>query len=187
MFAIMLLLIPAFKYNDGKQISERELTTIIGLVVSQKPTVTSINRHPCISIHATAVQRILLINFEELKAAAEDDILASIKEGDSISIKIFHTDTSGFHATDFLSQYQKIYGLNKNGTEYISLTRRNTIAKKEATASVYASMVAAALCVLLALFVYKPKTAKQAYGQLRIDPIILVGICWVLLALIVFR
>ena len=125
-FIICLIAIPIFYYYDNKQISQADLLEVDNLIISQSPDFIG-GRRPRINIHLTNTDRTLVVNLEELNCVNKDEILNSFKTNDTISIKIFSSDTADFYKTGLISKFQKTYGLKKNGQEFIELSCRNLI------------------------------------------------------------
>ena len=184
-FVMSLITIPVFIYFDNRQISEDELETIQHLTLSQDSYYTG-GRRSSIKINLTNTERTLVINLEELNCLRHTDIIDNFKKGDTISIKIFSSDKTAFYNPSFISRFQKIYGLNKNGKEFIQLSCRNLVSTMKTKAATYASISSSILSLFLAIFIFKPRTRQRAIGQIRIDPILMVCICW-LLVFAIFR
>jgi hypothetical protein len=184
-FVISLITIPIFYYYDNRQISETELLTIGNLTLSQNPDYTD-GKRPRINIYLTNTSRTLVVNLEELGCVDKDEILNTLKTRDTISIKIFESDKADFYETGFLSKFQKIYGLKKNGNEYIKVSCRNLISTKRTNGAMFASVISAILSLFLVIFVYRKKTSKPTNVLMNIDPITIVCLCW-FLALLIYR
>jgi hypothetical protein len=184
-FVISLITIPVFYYYDNRQISETELLTIDNLTLSKNPDYTG-GKRPRINIYLTSTNRTLVVNVEELGCVDKDEIINTLKTSDTISIKIFKSDKADFYETGFLSKFQKIYGLNKDGNEYIKVSCRNLISTKRTNGAMFASQASAILSLFLIVFVYRKKTNKPTNKFMNIDPITLVCLCW-FLALLIYR
>ena len=184
-FVISLITIPVFYYYDNRQISEAELLTIDNLTLSQNPDYTG-GKRPRINIYLTNTNRKPVVNFEELACVDKDEILNTLKTRDRISIKIFKSDKADFYETDFFSTFQKIYGLNKDGNEYIKVRCRNLISTKRTNRAMFASEASAILSLFLIVFVYRKKNNKPTNKFTSIDPITTVCLCW-FLALLIYR
>jgi hypothetical protein len=184
MFVILLITIPAVYYFDNKQVSENELVKIDNLTLSRQPDYSR-GKNPRINIYLTNTERILVVNLEELHCVNKDEILSDFKEGDIVSIKVFTDDTTEFYETGIISRFQKIYGLEKNGKEYIQLSCRNSDSARRTNSVIYASSAAAFLSFVLALFFYKP-SSKESGWLAKIDPLLIVGLFW-FIVMIIFR
>ena len=184
-FVISIITIPIFIYFDNRQISEDELETIQNLTLSQDSYYTG-GRRSSIKINLTNTERTLVINLEELVCVQYKDIIDNFKKGDTVSIKIFRSNKRDFYNPSFISRFQKIYGLNKSGKEFIQLSCRNSVSIKKTKAATYASISSCILSLFFGIFIFKPKTRQQAIGQIKIDPILIICICW-LLVLAIFR
>ena len=126
-----------------------------------------------------------MINLEELECVNKKEIVDNFKKGNSIDIRIPNSDVAGFYNPSSISRYQKIYGLSKDGKEYIKLSCRNSVSTKKTNAAIWASISTAILSMFLALFVFKPRIKQRARDRLEIDPIFLICICWLVVMLIV--
>ena len=182
-FAISLITIPIFYYYDNRQISEADLLVIDNLTLSQNPDYTG-GKRTRININLTNTDRTLVVNLEELNCVSKDDILSSFKRGDTISIKLFSSDTAEFYKTGLISKFQKIYGLKKGGQEYIELSCRNSVSSKKTIAAIYASLATAILSLILAATAFRPKTKYEKKGIIRNDPITIICFFWFIVMLI---
>ena len=182
-FAISLITIPIFYYYDNRQISEADLLVIDNLTLSQNPDYTS-GKRPRININLTNTDRTLVVNLEELNCVRKEDILSSFKMGDTISIKLFSSDTAEFYKTGLISKFQKIYGLKKGGQEYIELSCRNSVSSKKTMTAIYASLATAILSFMLAVIAFRPKTKHEKKGIIYNDPITVICFCWFIVLLI---
>ena len=188
-FVICLITIPVFFYYDNRQISEDNLFKIDNLTLAQNPNFTE-GKRPRININLTNTKRTLVVNLEELTCVNKDEILNNFKTTDTISIKIFSSDKADFYKVSAISKFQKIYGLNKHGRQFIELSCRNLVSTKKTIAAIYASGVTAILSFILAVFVFIPKAKFATKGIIYSDPITVISFCWFLimiLALLILR
>ena len=183
-FVICLITIPVFYYFDNKQISESDLFKIDNLTLTQNPDYIG-GKRPRININVTNSDRTLVVNLEELNCVNKDEILKNFKTSDTISIKIFSTDKADFYKTGFISKFQKIYGLKKDGREFIELSCRNLVSTKKTIAAIYASGTTAILSFLLAAFVFRPKAKFEKKGTIYKDPITVTCFCWLLVMILI--
>jgi hypothetical protein len=182
-FAICLITIPIFYFYDNRQISQADLLEIDNLTLAQSPDYLG-GKRPRINIYLTNTDRTLVVNLEELNCVKRAEILNNLKTSDKISIKIFNTDTVDFYKTDLISKFQKIYGLKKNGQEFIELSCRNLVSSKKTMAAIYASVATALLSLLLALLVFRPNIKFERLGIIYSDPITVVCFCWFIVVII---
>jgi hypothetical protein len=182
-FVICLISIPVFYYYDNRQISETDLLEIGNLTLAQSPDYLS-GKRPRININLTNTDRTLVVNLEELNCVTKDEILSNFKRNDTISIKIFIADKEDFYKTGIISKFQKIYGLKKNGQEYIQLACRNSVSTKKTIAAIYASCATAILSFILAILVFRPNIKFGKKGIIYSDPITVVCFCWFLVLII---
>ena len=182
-FVICLITMPIFYFYDNKQISQADLLEIDNLTLAQNPDYFG-GKRPRININLTNTDRTLVVNLEELNCVSKDEILKDFKTSDKISIKIFSSDKEDFYKTGTISKYQKIYGLQKNGREYIQLACRNSISTKKTIAAMYASIATALLSLLLALLVFRPNNKFERVGIIYSDPITVVCFCWFVVVII---
>ena len=182
-FVISLITIPIFIHFGNQQISAEEVQTISNLTLSGDAYYSG-GKRSSINLNVTNAQKTLLINLEELECVDKKEILDNFKKGNSIDIRIPTSDVAGFYEASLISSYQKIYGLSKEGREYLQLNCRNSVSKKKTNAAIWASISTAILSMVLALFVSKPVTRQRARRHLEIDPIFLICICWILVLLI---
>ena len=174
-----VITIPIFIYFDNRQISEDQLVTIQGLTLSQDSYYTG-GRRSSIKINLTNTERTLVINNEELICVQRKEIIDNFKKGDTISVKISSSNKTDFYNPSFISRFQKIYGLNKNGKEFIQLSCRNLASNKKTDATTFASISTSILSLFFAIFIFKPKTEEEVIGQIKIDPTLIICICWLL-------
>ena len=188
-FVISIITIPVFIYFDNRQISEVDLAKIDNLILSQDSYYNpggGKGSTPSLKLKVTATDRTLVINYEEYSCVTNNVILDNFKQSDTISIKIDKSNLDNFYSTTFFSKFVKLYGLTKNGKDYISLSCRNEVSTKKTNAATKASIASAILSLVFALFIFRPKTKYQAVGQFPIDPILIVLIVWLVIC-IVFR
>lgn len=173
-----------FYYYDNRQISEADLFAIDNLTLSQNPDYTA-GKRPRININLTNTERKLVVNLEELNCVRKDEILSNFKKSDIISIKIFSSDKAHFYEKGFISKYQKIYGLKKDGQEYIGLSCRNSVSTKKTIAAIYASGATAIMSILLAVLAFSPKSKSEKKGIIYSDPITAVSLCWLVVMILI--
>jgi hypothetical protein len=184
-FALSLLSIPVFIYVDNKQVNEKDLLTVNNLTLSEKPYYVS-GRRALIGIKLQETPRTLVINQEELECVDHQEVVDNFKPGEEVTIKIYPEDKNDFYSTGYISEFQKIYGLTKNGQEYIELHCRNTVSTKKTQAFTMASITSGILSLIFAVFAYKSKTNNNISGSKIIDPLLIVCGCWLIVA-IIFR
>ena len=182
-FVICLISIPIFYFYDNRQISEVELVEIDNLILLNNPDYI-LGKRARINLNLANTDKTLVVNLEELDCIKKDEILHNLKTGDRISIKIFSIDTINFYNRSSKSKFQKIYGLKKNGQEFIALNCRNLVSKKKSMAAIYATGVSSILSLVLALFLFNPKTKYLKKGILNRDPIIIICFCWAVVMII---
>jgi len=183
-FAICLITIPIFYYYDNRQISEADLFEIDNLILKENSYYTG-GKNPSVQINLTNTERTLVVNLEELNCVNKNEILNSFKTRDAISIKIFHNDKADFYKTGIISRFQKIYGLKKNGREYIQLSCRNSVSSKKTIAAIYASCATAILSFLLAVIVFTPNIKFEKRGIIYSDPITVISFFWFIVLIII--
>lgn len=183
-FAISIISIPLFYFFDKKPIIESDLSTVDNLILSSDADYTS-GKNASINIHLTNTKRTLVVNLEALSCVDKDDLLANLTEGDKISIRIPTSDITEFYETGIISKFQKIYGIREGDKEYIDLKCRNSVSANKARAGIYASSTSAILSLLFLTVFFKHKS-KDENKQLKMDPMLIIGICW-LLVMILFR
>lgn len=177
---VSLITIPILNYFDNKPISEHELETVQNLTIAEDSYYSG-GKRPAININVADAEKTLILNLEELICVQRNEILNNFKKGDIISIKIFRSSKSAFYESSSIKKFEKIYGLNKNGKDFIELSCRNSVAARETKAAIYACIATSVLGLFLALFIFKPKTNQQAKRQIKIDPVLTICICWLLI------
>ena len=178
-----LITIPIFYYYDNRQISDLDLVVIDNLTLVEQPDYTGGKRAE-IHIYLTNTERTLVVNLEELSCVNKDEILNTFSPGDIISIKILSSDKEEFYSTGIISRYEKIYGLRKNGREYIELACRNAVSTKKTIAAIYASAATAVLCFALAVWVFRPTNKSEKKGIIYSDPITVISLFWLIVLFI---
>ena len=183
-FVIFLITIPIFHFVDNKQFTDGDLTTINNIVLAEDskydPGGGKGASPESIELKLTITKRGFHLTYEEYLCVDKNIILTNCKKGDTISIKIAKSDKSNFYKTDWFRTFTKLYGLSKNGKEYLSLQCRNQVSNKRTRAATIASSLCATLAGILALVFYKPKTKFQAFGQIPIHPLILIAIVYLI-------
>lgn len=179
-FVISLLSITGLKIFDGRQFSDTDFATINDLILSEDSYYNSggAKGSPSVVLQTTTTNRSLIINYEEYACVKNKIILDSFKEGDTISIKISKEGIYDFYSTSTFGKFAKLYGLAKDGKEYISLACRNKIATTRTRAAIVASISTAMLSLIFAVFLLRPKTKYEAHGKLPISPILIVTLAW---------
>ena len=178
-FVISIITIPILIYFDNKPISEDELETVQNLTLSQDSYYSG-GKRSSINIYVANTEKTLILNLEELICVKRKEIVDNFKKEDIISIKIPNDDKPDFYNSSSIKKFQKIYGLNKNGKEFIELSCRNSVAAKETKAAIYACIATSILSLFLAFSIFKPKTNQQTIRKIKIDPILMICICWLL-------
>lgn len=180
-FVISLITIPIFIFVVNTQLTNEDLISIENLILSEDAESGRSggkSSSSFIRFRFTGSEREFKILAHEYKCVNKKDILADFKKGDTVTIRIKKNNRAGFYESNWFDKYSGIYGLMKNGKNYLSLDCRNKISNKSANAGIKASISAAVLSLGFALFVFKPKTKYQALGQFPIDPILVVLIVW---------
>jgi hypothetical protein len=185
-FAFSIISIPFLIFFDGQQFVEGEFSSITNLILKEDSKYDrggGKGSNPSIKIKLINTERVLSITHAELSCVMVSEILSNFKKGDTIAIKIRPQDKKDFYDINFFSKLQPIYGLKKNGKEFISLDCRNKAAAKSSNAAMYASVSSAILSFIFGLFVLKPKSKRASIGQIPIDPIFIVIIIWLVVCL----
>lgn len=181
-FVLSIIAIPLLYYYDNRQISESDLSVISELKLSQNASYLG-GKRPRINIYLLNTERTLVVNHEELHCVIKHEILNDFKKGDIISIKILQSEKADFYEAGFVSGFQKIYGLSKNGKEYIQLGCRNTTSSRKTMAAIYASTATAFISLILAVFIFKSGSTRQ----IKLDPILMICIIWLVIMIVFTR
>ena len=185
--AISIITIPVLIFFDNRQIAEKDLATINNLILAEDSYYDPGGGKggvPSIKFNFTTTERDFKIVSNEYQCVNNNIILENFKKGDTISIKIDKTDNGKFFKKDWFIKFTMLYGLSKNGREYIPLNCRNQVSAKRTNTGVIGSIVSAILSLFLAVFILKPKTKHQALGQLPVDPIFIVICAWLIVYLL---
>jgi hypothetical protein len=181
LFAIYLITIPLFNLFDNDQLTENDLVTIDNLILSknaEKDPGGGKYSRPSLQFRFTATERGFLFSGEEYSCVNDNDILKNFKMGDTVSIKLKKSDKDKFSNANWFIKFTKIYGLSKDGKEYLSLACRNKVSNRWSHAATMASITSAVLSLIFAVFILRPKTKYQALRGLSIDPIFIVLVAW---------
>ena len=185
-FVISLITIPLFNLFDNQQITSGDLFSINNLILSEnaeKDPGGGKSSSPSLKFRFTTTERGFLFSSEEYSCLNDNDILENFIKGDTVSIKLKKSDKAKFSDVNWFNKFTKLYGLSKNGKEYLSLECRNKVSNNWTHAGTMASIASAILSLIFALFILRPKTKYQALGQFPVDPIFLVIATWLIVGL----
>lgn len=183
---VSLASIPIFHFFDNKQLVEDDLFTVENLILSKDSWYDpggGKSSSPSIKFNFTSTTRRFQLIQEEIQCVKISGILTNFKKGDTVTIKIDKSDKEKFNGSNWFSQYSKLYGLAKKGQSYLSLECGNKVSVKRTNAGKAASICSAILSLGFALFILRPKTKYQAYGQFPIDPIFVVILVWLIVCI----
>lgn len=133
------LSIPFFWLARKQNIYDKDLCTVHDLILIDNPEF-KLSRSNYIELTFSGIETNFEISGYELRCVNPLQIIHDFNKGDTVAIRIGRSDLYSLHNKKSPWKRYKVFGLTKEGKQYISLECRNEVPIREAKSAISASV-----------------------------------------------